>query len=80
MAAGASAPAKRGQGPARGRPPYQQSTGVEDAHAMIELTKLSDAELSDRLQTALGRLGVQINAGELVDLKALPNGGNGSEK
>lgn len=46
-------------------------------HAMIELTQLSDAELSERLQTTLEKLGIPVNAGDVIDLKALPNGGNG---
>ncbi len=45
-------------------------------HAMIELTQLSDAELSDRLQTALAKLGISVNAGETIDLKALPKNGS----
>ena len=45
---------------------------------MIELTTLSDAELSDRLQTTLARLGVKIDSGDVIDLKALPKGGNGA--
>ena len=46
-------------------------------HAMIELTTLSDAELSDRLQTTLEKLGIPVNAGDVIDLKALPNGEDG---
>ncbi len=48
-------------------------------HAMIELTTLSDAELSERLQTALEKLGIPVNAGDVIDLEALPKGGNGAK-
>ncbi len=43
---------------------------------MIELTTLSDAELSDRLQTTLAKLGIPVNAGDVIDLKALPKNGS----
>ncbi len=48
-------------------------------HAMIELTTLSDAELSNRLQTALEKLGIPVKPGDVIDLTALPNGEDGAE-
>ena len=45
-------------------------------HAMIELTTLSDADLSERLQTTLEKLGISVNAGNVIDLKALPKNGS----
>ncbi len=47
-------------------------------HAMIELTTLSDAELSERLQTTLEKLGIPVKPGDVIDLKALPNGEDGA--
>ncbi len=60
---------------------YSDKLAVDHSHTLnvVELMQLSDADLSERLQTTLARLGVQINAGDVIDLKALPKKGNGAK-
>ena len=55
---------------------FHEKMQVDHTHTFMALMQLSDAELSDRLQTTLARLGVQINAGAVIDLKALPKNGS----
>ena len=55
---------------------YHEKMQVDHSHIIMELGQLSDAELSDRLQTALAKLGIPVNAGDLIDLKALPKNGS----
>ncbi len=50
---------------------FHEKMRVDHTHIVMELTQLSDAELSERLQTALGKLCVQINVGDPI-LEALP--------
>ncbi len=57
---------------------YNERLQVETSHTVV-LAQLSDAELSERLQTALGKLGIPVNAGDPIDLKALPKAGNGAK-
>ncbi len=60
---------------------YHEKMAVDHSHTLnvVELMQLSDAELSNRLQTALAKLGIPVNAGDVIDLKALPNGEDGDE-
>ncbi len=60
---------------------YHEKMAVDHSHThvMIELTTLSDAELSNRLQTALAKLGIPVKAGDVIDLKTLPNGEDGAK-
>ncbi len=60
---------------------YHEKMAVDHSHTLnvVELMQLSDAELSERLQTTLAKLGIPVNAGDVVDLKALPNGEDGDE-
>ncbi len=54
---------------------YHEKMRVDHTHIVMELTQLSDADLAERLQIALGKLGVQINAGDPI-LEALPKNGS----
>ncbi len=58
---------------------FHEKTQIDHTHIVMELAGLSDAELSDRLQTALAKLGIPVNAGDVIDLKALPNGEDGAK-
>ncbi len=57
---------------------YSDKLAVDHSHTLnvVELMQLSDAELSERLQTALAKLGIPVNAGDVIDLEALPNNGS----
>ncbi len=57
---------------------FHEKTQVDHTHIVMELAGLSDAELSERLQTALEKLGIPVNAGAVIDLKALPNEEDGA--
>ena len=59
---------------------YHEKMQVDHSHIVMELTQLSDAALAERLQTALGRLGIPVNSGDMIDLKALPKGEDGADK
>ena len=59
---------------------FHEKMRVDHTHIVMELAELSDAELSERLQTTLEKLGIPVNAGDAIDLKALPERANGSEK
>ena len=56
---------------------YHEKMRVDHTHIVMELAQLSDAELMGRLQDSLEKLGILVNAGDVVDLKALPNGEDG---
>ncbi len=56
---------------------FHEKMRVDHTHIVMELTQLSDAELMGRLQDSLEKLGVPVNAGEAIDLKALPERENG---
>ena len=56
---------------------YNDRLEVASSHSVV-LAQLSDAELSERLQATLAKLGIQASAGGVIDLKALPKGGNGA--
>ncbi len=55
---------------------FHEKMQVDHSHIIMELGQLSDAELSDRLQTALAKLGIPVNPGDVIDL--LPNGEDGA--
>ncbi len=57
---------------------YHEKMAVDHSHTLnvVELMQLGDAELSERLQTALEKLGIPVNAGDVIDLKALPKNGS----
>ena len=55
---------------------FHERMQVDHSHIIMELGQLSDADLAERLQIALGKLGVQINSGDVIDLKALPKNGS----
>ncbi len=57
---------------------YSDKLAVDHSHTLnvVELMQMSDAELSERLQTALEKLGIQVNAADVIDLKALPKNGS----
>ncbi len=57
---------------------YHEKMQVDHTHIVMELTQLSDAALAERLQDTLAKLGIQANAGDVIDLKALPNGEDGA--
>ena len=52
---------------------YHERLEVANSH-VVALAQLSDAELMGRLQDSLERLGIPVNASDVIDLKALPNG------
>ena len=54
---------------------YNERLQVETSHTVV-LAQLSDAALMGRLQDSLERLGIPVNAGETIDLKALPKNGS----
>ena len=56
---------------------YHERLEVANSH-VVALAQLSDADLMARLQDSLEKLGVPVNAGEAIDLKALPNGEDGT--
>ncbi len=56
---------------------YNDRLEVASSHSVV-LAQLSVAELSERLQATLAKLGIQASAGGVIDLKALPKGGNGA--
>ncbi len=58
---------------------YHERLEVESSHSVV-LAQLSDADLAERLQATLAKLGIQANAGDVIDLKALPKGEDGADK
>ena len=58
---------------------YHERLEVESSHSVV-LAQLSDADLAERLQATLAKLGIQANAGDVIDLKALPQGEDGADK
>ena len=56
---------------------YNERLEVANSH-VVAFAQLSDAELMGRLQDSLEKLGIPVNAGEPIDLKALPNGEDGA--
>ncbi len=54
---------------------YHERLEVANSH-VVALAQLSDADLMGRLQNSLERLGIPVNAGETIDLKALPKNGS----
>ena len=57
---------------------FHERAQVDHTHTFMSLMQMSDAELSERLQTTLEKLGISVNAGDVIDLKALPNGEDGA--
>ncbi len=48
---------------------YHEKMLVDHTHIVMELTQFSDADLAERLQATLAKLGIQANAGDVIDLK-----------
>ena len=57
---------------------YHERLEVESSHS-VALRQLSDSELLSRLQESLEKLGIPVNAGKVIDLKAPPNGEDGAK-
>ncbi len=55
---------------------FHEKMRVDHTHIVMELTQLSDAELMGRLQDSLEKLGIPVNAGDVIDLKSLPKNGS----
>ena len=57
---------------------YHEKMAVDHSHThtVMALMQLSDSQLMSRLQDGLKRLGIEADAGEAIDLRALPKNGS----